>query len=220
MAESVVFASYARLAPGDLDTRSDIYMLDRASGRVTLESVTAAAGRIGSDCAGPASAETGGIWSSTARSPRDGQPPAIAVVLRDRVEDVNTIIAGGASGADENAWTADAAISEDGRIVVFESTMTDLVAGRDENSVARDIYLFDVPGGVLRRVSVDNAGRQSGRGFELLAGGERRRTVRGVYVHGRSRRSSRRRSPAHRPRRALRCLTSTFAIRGSTSPGG
>ncbi len=33
---SVAFASYAQLAPGDLDTRSDIYVLDRASGRVTL----------------------------------------------------------------------------------------------------------------------------------------------------------------------------------------
>ncbi len=86
------------------------------------------------------------------------------MVLRDRREDTNTVIAGVPSGADENAWTADAAISEDGRTVVFESTMMSLVAGRDENSVGRDIYLFDVPTGVLRRVSVDSAGRQSAEG--------------------------------------------------------
>ena len=38
----VAFASYVRLAPGDLDARGDIYVLDRVSGGVTLESVTAA----------------------------------------------------------------------------------------------------------------------------------------------------------------------------------
>lgn len=161
---TIVFVSYARLAPGDLDTRTDIYTLDRVSGRVTLESVTATAGRIGHDCARPGISRDGRSLVFDCLVPRDGQFPAMSVVLRDRVEDVTRVIAGAKSGADENAWTADAAISEDGRTVVFESTMTDLVAGRDENSVARDIYLFDVPSGVVRRVSVDNAGRQSPEG--------------------------------------------------------
>ncbi len=157
---SVAFASYAQLAPGDLDTRSDIYVLDRASGRVTLESVTAVAGRTGSDCARPGISGDGHYLVFDCSVARGDQSAAVAVVLRDRWKDINTIIAGATAGTDENAWTADAAISEDGRTVVFESTMTSLVAGRDENSVARDIYLFDVPAGVVRRVSVDSAGRQ------------------------------------------------------------
>ena len=48
--------------------------------------------------------------------------------------------------------------------------MTDLVPGRDENSAGRDIYLFDVTTGVLRRVSVDNDGPAVCRRFELFAG--------------------------------------------------
>jgi Tol biopolymer transport system component len=158
---SVVFASYASLAPGDVDGRGDIYVLDRVSGRVTLESVTAGAGRTGFDCARPGISRDARYLVFDCTVSRNGQPPAVAVVLRDRWKDVNTVIAGMTSGADDNAWTADAAISEDGRVVVFESTMTDLVPGRDENSVGRDIYLFDVPTGVLRRVSLDIAGRQS-----------------------------------------------------------
>jgi Tol biopolymer transport system component len=162
--QSVVFASYARLAPGDLDSRGDIYVLDRVSGHVTLESVTAGGGRIGSDCVRPGISRDGRYLVFDCTVSRDGQPPAVAVVLRDRWKDVNKVIAGTTSGVDDNAWTADAAISEDGRVVVFESTMTDLVAGRDENSVGRDIYLFDVPTGVVRRVSLDSAGRQASEG--------------------------------------------------------
>ncbi len=161
--QSVVFASYARLAAGDDDDRSDIYLLDRASGGVTLESVTRA-GRTGSDCARPAISGDGRYLVFDCAISRNGQPPAIAVVLRDRRTAVNKVIAGTESSVGDNAWTADAAISADGRVVVFESTMTDLVPGRDENSTGRDIYLFDVTAGVLRRVSVDNDGRQSAEG--------------------------------------------------------
>ena len=37
---SVAFESLARLVPADTDERADIYVLDRSSGRVTLESAT------------------------------------------------------------------------------------------------------------------------------------------------------------------------------------
>ena len=160
----VAFASLANLAPGDLDARGDIYVLDRVSGRVTLESVTADGRRIGVDCSRPAISGDGRYLVFDSTIPRDGRPPAIAVVLRDRWKDVNTIVAGTGAVADDNEWTADAAISEDGRVVVFESTVRNLVTDRDENGVGRDVYLFDVPAGVLRRVSVDSGGRQSEAG--------------------------------------------------------
>jgi Tol biopolymer transport system component len=160
----VAFVSFAMLAPGDLDARGDIYVLDRVSGRVTLESVTADGQRLDGDCSRPAISGDGRYLVFDATIARTGLPPAIAVVLRDRWEDVNRIVAGTDGRDDDNAWTADAAISEDGRVVVFESTIRNLVTGRDENSVGRDIYLLDVPAGVLRRVSVDSNGRQSEAG--------------------------------------------------------
>jgi Tol biopolymer transport system component len=161
--QSVVFASYARLAAGDHDDRSDIYHLDRASGGVTLESVTRA-GRIGSDCARPAVSRDGRYVVFDCAIARGSQPPAIAVVLRDRWTDVAKVIAGAGSSITDSAWTADASISADGRVVVFESTMTGLVPGRDENTTGRDIYLYDVTAGGLRRISVDSEGRQPAAG--------------------------------------------------------
>jgi len=160
----VAFASYAKLAPGDLDDRGDIYVLDRVSGRVTLESVTTGGRRIGVDCSRPAISRDGRYLVFDGAIARDGQPPAVAVVLRDRWEDVNTVLAGFGTAGDDNEWTADAAISGDGRVVVFESTLRNLVTGRDENSVGRDIYSVDVASGVVRRVSVDSGGRQSEAG--------------------------------------------------------
>ena len=166
----VAFASYARLAPGDVDDRSDIYVLDRVSGRVTLESVSAGGRRICVDCSRPAISRDGRYVVFDGAIVRDGQPPAIAVVLRDRWEDVNTMVAGARGGAGhDNEWTADPAISADGRVVVFESTVTNLVPGRDENGVGRDIYMFDVPSRALRRVSVDSEGRQAEDGSSFSA---------------------------------------------------
>jgi len=162
--QSVAFASYAMLTAGDLDNRGDIYVLDRASGRVTLESVTGGGQRAGSDCVRPSISGDGRFLVFDCAVMKDGMPPAIAIVLRDRRNDVNTVIAGGDPLGGADAWTADAAISENGRVVVFESMATNLVEGPDENDVARDIYSFDVATRVLRRVSVDSAGRQSASG--------------------------------------------------------
>jgi Tol biopolymer transport system component len=158
---SIAFVSFARLTPQDLDDHADIYVLDRVSGRVTLESVTADGRRIGANNGRPDISRDGRYLVFDATVARDGQVESIAVVIRDRWENVTKVVGPARSGAAENEWSGNAAISEDGRVVVFESTITDLLADRDQNGVRRDIYLFDVPTGVLRRVSVDNAGLQS-----------------------------------------------------------
>jgi Tol biopolymer transport system component len=160
----VAFSSYARLAPGDADDRGDIYVLDRVSGRVTLESVNGSGRRIAVDCSRPSISRDGRYLVFDGSIFREGQAPAVAVVLRDRWEDVTTLVAATGHAGEDNAWAADAAISEDGGVVVFESTVTNLVPGRDENGIGRDIYMFEVASRALRRVSVDSAGRQGGTG--------------------------------------------------------
>jgi Tol biopolymer transport system component len=63
-----------------------------------------------------------------------------------------------------SGWSGHAAISDDGRLVVFQSAGTQLVAEADENGTLDDIYAFDTTSRVLRRVSVDSAGRQPREG--------------------------------------------------------
>jgi Tol biopolymer transport system component len=62
--------------------------------------------------------------------------------------------------APANGGSSGAAISADGRTVVFESAATNLVAGPDLNGVARDVYVYVVATGEISRGSVDQAGRQ------------------------------------------------------------
>jgi Tol biopolymer transport system component len=156
--------SYARLAPGDLDERSDIYVLDRGTGRVTLESVAADGARIGHDCVRPGISGDGRYVVFESTISRGGLPPATVVVVRDRWTDANTAVPGAIPGGPRSESSGSAAISADGRVVVFESTVTDLVPGVDANGGGRDIYLFEVDTGALRRVSVDSAGRQPSAG--------------------------------------------------------
>ena len=58
-----------------------------------------------------------------------------------------------------------AAISDDGRWVVFESTATNLVPHGDANGTGYDVYLADLATATVTRIGVDEAGRQFGRAF-------------------------------------------------------
>jgi Tol biopolymer transport system component len=154
----IAFASLARLVDVDTDRNSDIYVLDRTTGTVTIES-------LGSD---PYASNT---------SPRisgDGRfvvfetltPPASAgtmarrtIGLRDRSTGTTEILSGASAGA-----SRDSAISADGRIVVFSSCATDLVVGTDLNSVGEDVYSYDTRTKARARISLDAAGQQLSAG--------------------------------------------------------
>ena len=137
----VAFSSYTSLAPADTDTTADIYVFDRAEGRVTLESVE----------------PTGEV------SARDSLHPDISgdgrflvfeiggtVALRDRREATTRILGEGRQPA----------ISDDGSVVVFGSHANDIVPGPDANGHGHDIYLVEVATGAAKRVNVDGSGGQ------------------------------------------------------------
>jgi Tol biopolymer transport system component len=156
----VAFDSYARLAPADTNSHRDVYVLDRTTGRVTLESLTTEGQVLTDDSAYPRLSGDGRylvfettVWTA------DGTAIGTEIVLRDRVQNTTRRVSRGASGRIPESSRAPA-ISEDGRIVVFTSGATVLVSGRDENGTMEDVYLSEVTTGLVRRISLDSHGVQ------------------------------------------------------------
>ena len=171
----VALTSYASLVPADTDDRPDIYVLDRVSGRVTLESLTADDLALTGDNGHPRLSGDGRYLVFQTALTDGGGTSDTDIVLRDRVRDTATRVdRGAASGAPRSSNRP--AISEDGRFVVFGSAGTDLVPGRDENGAQEDIYEFEAATRVLRRVSVDGHAvqRAAGASFAPVVSGDGR----------------------------------------------
>jgi Tol biopolymer transport system component len=157
----IAFDSYARLAPADTNSHRDVYVLDRITGRVTLESLTTEGQVLTADSGYPRLSGDGRyLVFETAIAGPDGAPIGVEIVLRDREQNTTRHISRGASGPISAHGNRAPAISADGRIVVFASGATDLVAGRDENGTEEDVYQFEVATGLVRRISVDSHGAQ------------------------------------------------------------
>ena len=160
----VAVMSYARLVPADTNDRADIYVLDRLSGRTALESLKADGRPLNGDSGHPRLSANGRyLVFHTVLGTNAGSPSMADVVYRDRDRDVSTRIRGDTEGSSAE-WTGDPAISDDGQLVVFRSTVTDLVAGRDENGSRDDVYEWVPATRALRRISVDSRGIQSAIG--------------------------------------------------------
>ena len=142
----VAFESSAALVPDDRNNGADIYVLDRVSGAVTLESVTvdgyAAMGSEHARLSGDGryvvySTIVGGVLGSTHGSrPTRGAPRPAHRDDHPRVSHARRQTGQRRSGHPD--------ISDDGRTVVFESAATDLVATGDRNGLGSDVYVFDV----------------------------------------------------------------------------
>lgn len=80
-----------------------------------------------------------------------GQPAVSAarLVLFGRDTGATTLVnhAAGSPSTESNGWMSDAALSADGRFVVFGSLATDLVAGAVDTNDALDVFLYDRLGG-------------------------------------------------------------------------
>jgi Tol biopolymer transport system component len=135
----VAFVSYARLAPADTNGVSDIYVLDRASGQTTLESLASDGSASAADSDHPAISGDGTLLVYETCG---------EVRLRDRREDNTRVIGAG----------RDPTISRDGRIVAFASTAADLVSNPNANGQIEDIYLYEVATGQVRRIGVTSSG--------------------------------------------------------------
>jgi Tol biopolymer transport system component len=164
----VAFVSLARLTAEDDNTVEDIYVLDRATAAIRLESATVSgAASVGSSQHPRLSGDGRVLVFSTLAAALVGpgvETAGAQVVRRDRSTGALTLVSHTPTGTPGNGWSGVPDVSDDGRFVVFESRATDLVAGPDHNHGGSDIYLFDAADGGLRRVSVPTVGEQPAAG--------------------------------------------------------
>jgi Tol biopolymer transport system component len=144
----VAFASYAPLVPADTNTCRDIYVLDRADGRVTLESLAPDGSVSDVESASPGISGDGRLLVYETHND---------VALRDRLKGVTRILAEG----------RDPSISRDGTMVAFVSAATNLISAPDNNGAGDDVYLMELGSGTIRRVSVNSSGAQPSSGSSI-----------------------------------------------------
>ncbi len=125
----VAFTSYARLVNADTNDGRDIYVLDRATGAVTLESMMA--GLIAPmDSDHPDLSDDGRFLVYEAHLITETAEP-LNVVLRDRQKDDARILSVGLAGARADGPSRSPSISGDGQVVAFSSAATNLSADAD-----------------------------------------------------------------------------------------
>ncbi len=156
----VAFTLYAQLSAADIDSLSDIYVLDRSTATVTLESASVDGRSLNSDCSPPSISADGRYLAFEAVLADSPERNIAEVVLRDRVESTARRITVGPGGTLSNGWSGQPVIDASASAVVFASAATNLVAERDVNGAQADIYRFDLRRNVIERVSVDSGGIQ------------------------------------------------------------
>jgi Tol biopolymer transport system component len=167
----VAFASDARLVSEDTNTATDIYVLDRMTSEVTLESVASGGAAADDNCRKPGLSGDGRylVFESAAAN-LDGRRDENGwsdIFLRDRQSRHTRRVSVGQRGEESNGISTEPTISADGRWIAFTSWATNLVAAPDANAAgntAANIYLVDVQTGALSRASVSGDGTQSDRG--------------------------------------------------------
>jgi Tol biopolymer transport system component len=160
----VAFLSYAPLAGADTNRHADIYVLDRSTGSVSLETPENAGSVFDPSLTTPQLSGNGQLLVYVA-SPATAGPAAAApraIMVRDRSLGITRALLMG--GDPPNGDSRDPRITADGGTVVFASSATNLVDIPDVNGVVEDVFLADVATRAVRRVSVDSAGRQMATG--------------------------------------------------------
>ena len=154
----VAFVSWAALSAQDTNNQADVYVMDRTSGRVTLESLRFDGGPANGTSGHPRISGDGRfvVFSSIASNivPLPGSSLCIQVFLRDRRTGRTLLVSRSTAGGMSNGGNDEPDISEDGRFIAFVSTATDLTHDPDANGMSQDVYRYEleteamVPGSV------------------------------------------------------------------------
>jgi Tol biopolymer transport system component len=150
----IAFTSYARLTPDDTNDYADIYVLDRTTRNLTLETPQPA----GSPDATNASPRLSGDGRFLVYETSRGEAGSRVIVLRDRSTGMSRTVE--RPGVPIDGRCRNGVISADGRTVVFTSGSTNVTDGPDANGTADDVYRFDIPSSTMSRISVGSDGRQ------------------------------------------------------------
>jgi Tol biopolymer transport system component len=161
----VGFESLANLVPGDTNSSSlsDIYVLDVRSGRIELISMGVDGSPANGSSSTPSLSSDGRyvVFDTIASNlGLDKVPDCVTVFLRDRLAGTSRAVVRAFGDPSRVLCGSRPAVSNDGKLIAFESTSVDLVDGIDENGPGMDVYVTDVIAGTTSRVSVDNQGQQ------------------------------------------------------------
>jgi Tol biopolymer transport system component len=163
----VAFESSARLVPADLNENPDIYVLDRDTGRLTLESLTVDGQQANGTNANPHLSEDGRwlLFESSATNILSAtSTQRVDLILRDRLTGALRGLSRQLPHDDMLNSSAGSVISADGRVVAFSSHDTQLVDGVDANGGDNDIYVLTLATGRVVRASVTSNGVQPASG--------------------------------------------------------
>jgi len=139
----------------------NIYMLDRATGALTLESIDADGTMPHADSLSPSLSADGEriAFETLASIPRlaAAYSALLHIVVRHR-RDGTLRTPLGLNGAPPNGLTREPALSADGRALAFTSDATNLAPGSDANRRETDVFLWRLDAATATRVSVVNNG--------------------------------------------------------------
>lgn len=164
----VTFASSASdLVLGDSNGFSDVFVHDTTSGEITLVSRRADGAPASGDSTRPAISADGRVvvYQTTAADLSSQDNDAMLdIYLRSIASERSTLISASLTGGSGNADSFGAAVSADGRYVVFASAASNLVPG-DTNGFI-DVFRRDTATGATTLISRRSTG-QSGAGASL-----------------------------------------------------
>ena len=158
----VAFLSTAsNLVPGDANGRIDVFVRDRQTGATARVSVSSAGAEGDADCVfAPAIRADGRFvaFTTAATNLVPGDTNGVTdVFVHDRASGQTRRVSVSSAGAQGNAASGRGpSLSDDGRVVAFTSSATNLVAG-DGNGV-EDAFVRDLQTGVTARVSLASGG--------------------------------------------------------------
>ncbi len=130
----VSFESFAtNLVTGDTNGYTDVFVRDRTGGTTNRLSITNSGGQaLGGYSADPSISDDGMyvVFESQATNLVSGDTNAVTdVFLRNRVAKTTTRVSVTSGGGQANGESSDPAISNDGKVAMFESDATNIVSG-------------------------------------------------------------------------------------------
>lgn len=177
---TVVFQSAAsNLVPGDTNGKSDIFVHNLAAAQTLRITMGFDGSEANGDSICPSASDHASVivFSSNASNlvPQDGNGTMDVFAFERRTGKVSRISASSAgegNGLSKTSGPGSRCISNDGRLIVFESGASNLLHGDSNGKI--DVFVFDRQQGVLSRASVSTSGAQSDEdcsGAEISANG-------------------------------------------------
>lgn len=161
----VAFVSSSdELVAGDTNGLQDIFVHDVSTGTTTRVNVTSAGAEAqGGLSAAPHLSGDGRFVVFESRATNlvagdtNGEPD---IFLHDRTMGTTTRVSVDAAGVQADGYSEAPRISDDGNVIVYRSSATNLLGAGNDTNGRYDIFVYVVASGAVSRVSVDSTGAE------------------------------------------------------------